>query len=51
MRALCAMIRHTSRVVVWGLTGSVRVCNDPLHSSGMITLRTEEQAGNEEERH
>ncbi|KAI8035007.1 hypothetical protein M5D96_012230, partial [Drosophila gunungcola] len=51
MRALCAMMRHTSRVVVCGRTGSVLVCSDPLHSSGMITRSTLEQAGRQLERH
>ena len=51
MRALRAIMRHTSRVEVCGLTGKVRVCREPLHSSGIMTLKTEEQAGNEEERH
>lgn len=50
MRALCAMIRQTSRAVVCGRIGSVRVCNEPLYSSGIITRNTDEQAGNEDDR-
>lgn len=44
------MIRHTSRVVVCGRIGNVRVCNEPLYSSGIITRNTDEQAGNEDDR-
>lgn len=50
MRALCAIIRQTSRAVVCGRIGSVRVCNEPLYSSGIITRNTDEQAGNEDDR-
>lgn len=50
MRALCAIIRQTSRAVVCGRIGNVRVCNEPLYSSGIITRNTDEQAGNEDDR-
>lgn len=30
--------------------GKVRVCNEPLYSSGIITRNTDEQAGNEDDR-
>ena len=49
-RALWAIVRHTSRVVVCGRIGSVRVCSEPLYSSGMMTRSTDEQAGNEDDR-
>lgn len=44
------MIRHTSRVVVCGRMGNVRVCNEPLYSSGIMTRNTDEHAGNEDDR-
>lgn len=36
--------------MVCGRIGNVRVCSDPLYSSGIITRNTDEQAGNDEER-
>jgi hypothetical protein len=41
MRNLCAMILHTSRVVMCGLTGNVLVNNEPFVSSGTTTLSTD----------
>lgn len=44
-------MRHTSFVVVCGRTGKVRVCKLPLYSSGIITRKTDELAGSDDDRH